>query len=158
MGMLIAIDQLTKFLITGNFRLGQNISVFDNYLNLTLVYNHGAAFGLFASMDPSWREPFFFIVPCATLLLILFVFTRLKESQQMSIYALSSIVGGAVGNLIDRLRLGFVVDFIDFHWKNKYHFPAFNIADTAITIGVFILLLSILYEKETDTIHAPDPV
>lgn len=158
MGMLVAIDQLTKFLVSGNFRLGQSMAVVENYLNLTLVYNHGAAFGMLSTLDESIREPFFFIVPALTLLLILFVFSRLRDDQQMSIYALSLIVGGAVGNLIDRLRLGYVIDFVDFHWKSKYHFPAFNVADTAICIGVFILLLSIFYESENEKIDASHPI
>jgi signal peptidase II len=153
-GMLVAIDQLTKFLVSGNFHPGQNLTMIENYFNLTLVYNYGAAFGLLSNMSQKVREPFFFLIPSLTLLLILYVFSRLQETQQMSIYALSMIVGGALGNLIDRLRLGFVVDFVDFHWNNKYHFPAFNIADGAISIGVFILLLSILYEKETEKLDA----
>lgn len=150
-GALVSFDQLTKFLVVGSLSLGESIPVIQQFLHISLVHNPGAAFGLFATLKPEWREPFLFVIPFATLGIILVVFHRLKETQQMSIFALSMIVGGATGNLIDRLRLGFVIDFVDFHWKLKYHFPAFNLADAAITIGVMILLLSILYEKESET-------
>lgn len=147
-GMLVAFDQLTKFLILSNFRLGESISIVKSYFNLTLVHNPGAAFGMLATLPPEWREPFFLIVPIATLLVIMGVFVKLEETQHISIYSLSMIVGGALGNLIDRVRLGYVIDFLDFHWDFQHHFPAFNVADSAITIGVFLLILSMFYEKE----------
>lgn len=147
-GTLVSFDQLTKFLIVSNFRLGESLPLLQDYFNLTLVHNPGAAFGILANLAPQWREPFFLIVPLVTLMIILAVFLKLHEEQVISMYALSMIVGGAIGNLIDRLRLGYVIDFLDFHWKYQHHFPAFNVADSAITIGVGMLLLSMLYEKE----------
>lgn len=129
-------------------KTGESIKVVDRFFNFTLVHNPGAAFGLLANLKPELREPFFFVIPLATLGVIMVVFYRLQENQHLSIFSLSMIVGGAVGNLIDRMRLGYVIDFMDFHWQQKYHFPAFNLADAAISIGVFILLISIIYEKE----------
>lgn len=148
-GTLVSLDQLTKFLVVSEFGLGESRQFVDNFFNLTRVHNAGAAFGLFAGLAPEFREPFFLFVPIVTLALILTVFLRLKESQQLSIFAFSLIVGGAMGNLIDRLRLGYVVDFLDFHWRQSFHFPAFNLADSAITLGVFLLLLSIFFERES---------
>lgn len=151
LGMLVSFDQLTKFVMAGMLKTGESIKVIPQFFHFSLVHNPGAAFGLLANLRPELREPFFFVIPFATLGVIMVVFYRLQESQHLSIFALSMIVGGAIGNLVDRLRLGYVIDFLDFHWQQKYHFPAFNLADAAITVGVLILLVSIVYEKESGT-------
>lgn len=148
LGLIVALDQLSKNLVVSRFHLGDTMPVLDNILNLTRVHNAGAAFGLLASLPPRLREPFFFLVPGFTLAVILFVFYRLRESQHLSTYALAMIVGGALGNLADRIRLGFVIDFLDFHWNSSWHFPAFNVADSAITLGVAMLLVGMLQEKD----------
>lgn len=148
-GMLVSLDQLTKLLVVSNFRLGESSAVLPNFFSLTLVHNEGAAFGFLATLPPNLRDPFFMVVPVLTLLVIMAIFTKLREEQAMSIYSLSLIVSGALGNLIDRLHLGFVVDFLDFHWQYRAHFPAFNVADIAISLGVLILLIGIITEKES---------
>lgn len=148
-GMLVSLDQLSKFVIATRFQLGEIRVVVEEFFNLTLVRNTGAAFGLFSTLPPGIKEPFFYIVPGITLALILGVFYHLKASQSLSVYALSLIVGGAVGNLMDRLRVGYVVDFLDFHYRNRLHFPAFNLADAAITLGVLFLFLSVIFERES---------
>jgi signal peptidase II len=147
-GMLVALDQLTKNLVVNRFRLGDSLPIFARFLNITRVHNAGAAFGLLGSLPPNLRDPLFFLVPGLTLTVILAVFSRLRSSQLLSVYALSMIVGGALGNLADRIRLGFVIDFLDFHWQGGWHFPAFNVADTAISVGVALLFLGMLYERE----------
>lgn len=140
-------DQLTKSMIMSRFHLGESISIIPGFFNLTLVHNPGAAFGFLANLDPSWREPFFLAVPTITLAVILFLLHRLRDQQAWSRHAFSLIVAGAVGNLIDRLRFGYVVDFLDFHWQYTYHFPAFNVADSAISAGVGLLVLATFLEK-----------
>jgi signal peptidase II len=145
--MLVSFDQLTKLIVSEKFQEGQSKPVLENFLQLTLVHNRGAAFGIMANLAPSVRDPLLFLVPCAVLALILFAFSRLQESQTLSIYALACVVGGAAGNIMDRLRLGYVVDFLDFHWQNQNHFPAFNLADIAISFGVGLLFLSIFFEQ-----------
>jgi signal peptidase II len=145
-GMLVSFDQLTKLAVISNLRLGETQSVIENFFNITRVHNTGAAFGLLANLDPDWRESLFFFVPGVTLAIIFVVFFRLRDDQVLSIYSISLIIGGATGNLADRMRLGYVVDFVDLHWKYRAHFPAFNVADSAITIGVILLLLGIFYE------------
>jgi signal peptidase II len=149
-GLLVASDQLTKNLIVNRFHLSESLPVISGFFSITRVHNAGAAFGILASLPPGLREPFFFIVPGATLAAILAVFYRLRPSQNHSIYALALIVGGALGNLVDRIRLGFVVDFLDFHWSGALHFPAFNVADIAITLGVGLLFLGMLHERELE--------
>lgn len=155
-GTLTAFDQLFKFVVISRFHLGESRQVLEGFFNITRVHNAGAAFGLLATLGPQWREPFFFVVPLAMLAVILVVFYRLQESQRLSIFSLSLIVGGAVGNLADRLRLGYVVDFLDFHWRYRAHFPAFNLADMAISTGVFLLIITIFTDAEKfRRAHAP---
>lgn len=149
-GAIISFDQLLKTLVIGRLQPGQSIELISSFFHITLVHNPGAAFGLMANVDPQIREPFFTLVPLITLATILFVYQRLNEKQRMTAYGLSAIVGGAIGNLIDRARIGYVIDFLDFHWREAYHFPAFNIADSAICVGVCLLLISIFFEKQAE--------
>ena len=114
-GLVVSVDQLTKNTIVSRLHFGESIQVFQSYFNLTRVHNFGAAFGLLSSLPPGSRELFFLVVPIITLLIILFVFYRLREQQGSNVYALSMIMGGALGNLADRIRLGYVIDFFDFH-------------------------------------------
>ncbi|MFZ9594461.1 MAG: signal peptidase II [Bdellovibrionia bacterium] len=134
--LVIASDQWTKQMILEKFKLGESLPLFQGYFDLTYVQNKGAAFGLLAQADPAFRVPFFMTVPVIALGAIASVFRKLKASDAQSAFALALIISGAIGNLVDRIRLGFVVDFLDFHWGWQYHFPAFNIADSAICIGV----------------------
>ena len=152
-GLIVSLDQLTKTLVVANFRLGESKVIIDNFFNLTLIHNTGAAFGLLRNMDPAIREPFFLIIPLLTLGAILYAFHKLEESEIWSILGLVLIVGGAIGNLIDRVRIGYVIDFLDFHWFYKNHFPAFNVADSAICVGVFILIINLLFFAEDE----PEP-
>jgi signal peptidase II len=121
--------------------------VISNFFNLTYVQNKGAAFGLLAQADPSFRIPFFVIIPFIALGSIAYVFRKLPALDVKLAGALSLIISGALGNLIDRVRLGYVVDFLDFHWKWLYHFPSFNVADSAICIGVGLVMLDLFTES-----------
>lgn len=118
------------------------------FLQLTLIKNHGAIFGLFGNLSPNLRDPIFLFVPTFTLLLIIAFYFKLSERLPFAIFSFCLIIGGALGNLLDRLRLGYVVDFLDFHWRQQYHFPAFNIADLSISIGVLLLGWAIFFERE----------
>jgi len=148
---IIVLDQLTKSMILGKFKLGESISVIFNYFNITYVQNRGAAFGLLAQANPEFRVPFFIIVPVVALITIAYIFRKLPEDDKKLSIALSLVIAGAVGNLIDRLTLGFVVDFLDFHWNWAYHFPAFNVADSAICVGVGIIMLDLLTQNQGRT-------
>jgi signal peptidase II len=143
---IVLFDQLTKFLVHERFRLGESISIVSGYFNLTYVRNTGAAFGIFANASPAFRVPFFALVPIVALVAIAFIFRKIPEADIKLSTALSLVIGGAIGNLIDRLRFGFVIDFLDFHWQYRYHFPAFNVADSAICVGVGILMLDLLLQ------------
>jgi signal peptidase II len=145
---VIILDQFTKFLVIERFRLGETIPVISGLFSLTYIRNTGAAFGIFAQSHPSFRVPFFVVVPLVALVAIGFIFKRIASADLKLSSALSLVIGGAIGNLIDRVQLGYVVDFLDFHWSYQYHFPAFNVADSAICVGVGILMLDLLAQKE----------
>lgn len=152
-GSIISLDQLTKNLVLQRFRLGESISVIENFFNLTYVRNPGAAFGMLSRWDPTFRIPFFIIVPLFALGVILYIFRKVDEKDLKLSTALSLVIGGAVGNLIDRVAYNYVVDFLDFHWYGEAHFPAFNVADMAICVGVGLLILDII-QKERELARA----
>ena len=147
MPLVIVLDQLTKAQILERFRLGESVPVFNSFFAITYVQNTGAAFGLLAGAHPAFRVPFFIMVPLVALAAIAIVFRKIAASDLKLSAALSLVVGGAVGNLIDRVRLGYVVDFLDFHLNYRAHFPAFNVADSAICVGVGLLMLDLVIEK-----------
>ena len=139
---VIILDQWTKLLVLGSFEYGESIPLIHDFFSLTYVRNTGAAFGFLASANPNFRIPFFLAVPIVAMVILGFLYRDLPKSARWRSLALGLVTGGALGNLIDRVRLGYVVDFLDFHYKNAYYFPAFNVADSAICVGVAILLLS----------------
>jgi signal peptidase II len=145
-GLLVAADQLVKMYIHTQFHLGESLVVIPNFFNLTYVRNFGAAFGFLAESHPTFREAFFLAMPPIALVIILMIMRGVKDSDTKQIIALSAIFGGAIGNYVDRLRFRYVIDFLDFHLNNKYSWPAFNIADSAIVGGVGLLLFMMLME------------
>ena len=143
-------DQWTKLLILNHFEYGESLVMIRNFFSLTYVRNTGAAFGFMAAANPNFRIPFFLIVPIIAMVVLGFLYRDLPPKAKWRATALGLVSGGAIGNLIDRIRLGYVVDFLDFHWKSVYSFPAFNVADSSICVGVAILLLSTLTKKEKE--------
>lgn len=141
---VIILDQLTKAIITQYLYLHQSIEVVSGFFNITYIRNPGAAFGLFHDSGEVFRTIFLIGVSIVALGAIFFVYRRVKANLPACI-ALSLIAGGAIGNLVDRIRFGEVTDFLDFY-IGQYHWPAFNVADSAITIGV---LLAIFFFKES---------
>jgi signal peptidase II len=134
---IVAADQLVKRLVTASFRYGEMHEV-TGFFNLVLVYNKGAAFSFLADA-PGWQGPL--LIAFAVLAAVVVSFLILRSPQKKLFCAgLALILGGAVGNLIDRLRFGHVVDFLDFH-AFDWHWPAFNVADSAITTGAVLLIL-----------------
>jgi signal peptidase II len=133
----LALDQASKFYIDQTFTLYQSLVVIENFFNITYIRNQGAAFGIFS--DSSLRIPFFLTIAVVASVVILWVIHRLKDEQKVFGFGLSLIFSGAIGNLIDRIRLGEVIDFLDVHWY-RHHWPAFNVADSAISVGVVLLI------------------
>ncbi|WNG32801.1 signal peptidase II [Archangium minus] len=122
----------------------------ENYWHFRYVENPGAAWGLFANLPESVRRPFFHLVSLVALGFIFFMYVRLTPDQRMTRWALALVTGGALGNFMDRLLRGYVIDFIDWHWRNQpgMRWPTFNVADAAICVGVGLLLLDSLFERK----------
>ena len=142
--LIMVIDQFTKVLILGSFQYGESLPI-TAYFNLVRVHNLGAAFS-FLSDAGGWQRWFFTGLGTVAALVMVWLL-RSHASQRLFCAAVSCILGGAVGNVIDRLLHGYVVDFLDFHWAfldsifHGGHFPAFNVADCAITLGAGLLIL-----------------
>lgn len=136
-------DQATKWYIHGSMALHQSIPVIDGLFNITYLRNKGAAFSFLSQV--SWRIPFFIGITLVAALVIVVAFRKLREEQRMAQISLAMIFSGAAGNLIDRVRLGEVVDFLDVYWRT-YHWPAFNVADSLICVGVALVALDMLRE------------
>ena len=135
--LVLLIDQFTKVLVLGAFQLGDSTPI-TSFFNLVRVHNHGAAFSFLASAG-GWQRWFFTGIGVVATLFMLWML-RSHAGQTLFCLAISLILGGAVGNVIDRLLHGYVVDFLDFFW-GRWHFPAFNMADSAITLGAGLLIL-----------------
>jgi signal peptidase II len=148
--LVILLDQATKAWITSTMRLYDSFVVITGFFNITHVRNPGAAFGFLAAAPPLFRYIFFIAVTLAAILLILHYLrvSRIEETSLVS--ALALILAGAVGNLIDRVRFGEVVDFLDVY-IGAHHWPAFNVADSAITVGAAILIVVLLRKRKERT-------
>ncbi len=142
--MILLADQFTKLLIVGSFSLGDSQTV-TSFFNLVRVHNSGAAFSLLSTAS-GWQRWFFTGIGVVATLFILWLL-RSHPTQKLFCFALALVLGGAVGNVIDRIAYGHVVDFLDFHWDwlspvfYHGHFPAFNVADSAISVGAVCLIL-----------------
>ena len=141
----LVFDQLTKLYVDRTMQLFQSIPVLDNFFHITYVRNRGAAFSFLS--QASWRLPFFIGVSLIAAIVIIIAYNKLRDDQRLAQVSLAMIFSGAVGNLIDRVRLGEVIDFLDAHWY-QHHWPAFNVADSLICVGVFLLALDMLREEK----------
>jgi len=143
--LVLVFDQISKYIANTSMSLYQTIEVMP-YFNFTLAYNYGAAFSFLA--DAGGWQRWFFTGLAAIFSVVIFVWiTRLKSSAKLEAISLSLILGGAIGNLIDRLIFGYVIDFLDVYYQS-YHWPAFNIADSAICIGAVLLILDSFKKKD----------
>ena len=149
--VVAAFDQYTKMIVHSTFDLGESVRIIDYFFNLTFVRNTGAAFGIFGTPHETFRQVFFLTIPPIAIGLIIYFLYSVPETEKLEIYALSSISGGAIGNYIDRIRFGYVIDFLDFHIADKYSWPAFNVADSAIVIGVSLLTLLMFKRRPEKT-------
>jgi len=136
---VIVLDQITKALVAGSMELYESIRVFS-WCNLTYVRNTGAAFSLFADRSAAFRVPFFAVVFLLAGGAIAFFVRQTPATHRLVLAACGLVLGGALGNLVDRVLHGAVIDFVDVHWRGM-HWPAFNVADSAISVGVVLLLL-----------------
>jgi len=153
-GIIIVVDQLTKFLVRSTIPLYAKRVIIPNFLDFTHVQNTGAAFGLLNAADFPYKGPVMILIAALALVAISIYARQLGQHEKLSRYGLALILGGAFGNLIDRAISGYVVDFVDVYW-GEAHFWAFNVADAAITIGAILVLLEMVGVGRQ---HASHPV
>lgn len=145
-GAVVVLDQLSKAWVLNAIPLYRSVQVIPGFFSLTHVHNPGGAFGFFAQNDSPLRHWLFLIATTVALVLILYFYHQTPKTHQGLGIALAMIFGGAVGNVLDRLRFGKVVDFLDV-FIGHYHWPTFNVADSAVTIGVAIFVLHLVFKK-----------
>lgn len=145
--LVIALDQASKHWFEHNLSLYEQIVVIPDLFSWTLAYNKGAAFSFLADQG-GWQRWFFALVALVASVVLFIWMKRLKSHERLLAAGLALVLGGALGNLYDRVVLGHVVDFILVHWQDRWFFPAFNLADSAITVGAGILILDMIINKE----------
>ena len=151
--LVFVIDQASKFWFDNNLSMYQQIVIIPDYFNWTLMYNTGAAFSFLADAA-GWQRWFFAAIAVAVSAVLVVWLKRLKPTETWLAVALALVLGGALGNLVDRVLFGHVVDFILVHWQHRWYFPAFNVADMAITGGAILLALAMFKrEKSGETAH-----
>lgn len=164
-GAIITADQATKMWIHTHIIEGDMVVLIQNFFNLTHVHNPGAAFGFLSESHPEFRTIFFLLMPPVALAIILAILRGVRETDRWTIAALSAVFGGAIGNYIDRLRYGYVIDFLDFTIvydsvsipTKRFVYPSFNVADIAIVCGVIVLLfLEFTRNKESAPVAHAD--
>jgi len=144
---IILLDQITKAAILKKFFIHESYPVIDGFFNLVYVMNPGAAFGFLANMSETFRYFFFTGITLAVILLIIYYVVKSKPQHMLMVTSLTLIFAGALGNLIDRVRFGAVVDFLDVYIGTA-HWPAFNVADSAISVGAMLMIWEMIMKRE----------
>ena len=151
--LVLVLDQASKFHFEGTLSLYQQIVVIPDYFSWTLAYNTGAAFSFLADSS-GWQRWLFALIALVVSAVLVVWLKRLKPTEIWLAVALALVLGGALGNLVDRVLFGHVVDFILVHWQHRWYFPAFNVADMAITGGAILLALDMFKsEKSGEAAH-----
>ena len=150
----VALDQGTKYLVLQNMALGSQIPVIKGFFNLVHAQNRGGVFGLMGSWSLDYLRIFFICTTIVVLAVVGYLWWRVPEDQTLAALGYSLIMAGALGNLVDRVRFGEVVDFLDFYWGH-YHWPAFNVADSLVCLGAGVLVWVILREEKEVNASSP---
>src|SRR4030065_892625 len=145
-GGVTIMDQLSKYAVQHMLTLHYPIEVMSCFFNITYIFNPGAAFGLFGNIGETARMIILVGISLIAFAILFYMYIKIRERDNLILIPIALIIGGALGNLIDRIRFQMVVDFLDFYWGN-FHWPAFNIADAAITVGTIILVVMVLFTE-----------
>ncbi len=151
---VVGLDQASKALLVHALELHDSVPLVDGLLSISHVRNRGAAFGLLSDWDLPYQPLVLAVLSIAALLAITLYFVRLPATARLPRIALALVLGGALGNLLDRVRLGYVIDFIHVYWR-QHQWPDFNVADSAITVGVVLLVFDILRASGHDASPRP---
>jgi len=146
---IIALDQITKAAIVTKFFIHESYAVINGFFNLVYVMNPGAAFGFLANASAIFRYIFFIGITSAVILLIIYYIVKSKSQNMPTVISLTLIFAGAVGNLIDRVRFGAVVDFLYFYIRT-WHWPAFNVADSSISLGAVLMIWGMMIQRKEE--------
>ena len=161
---VFVVDQLSKLAVATRIELGSRVNVIPGFFDLTHFHNQGAAFGMLSGMPDYFRIPFFYAVSALAVVLLSYFFRKLGDREHLMAVALSLVLGGIAGNVLDRIRLGAVIDFLSFRighvvvdktlfgkrFLMPLEWPAFNVADSAITVAMFLLIYSALFQKRRE--------
>ncbi len=148
-GIVVVIDQLSKVIIFEMLPLYGTVSVIPGFFNITHIHNPGGAFGFLAGHSAVWRYFVFLFISSLAIGLIIYYYHKTPKTHILLSCGFALILGGAVGNMIDRVRMGIVIDFLDFYIGNL-HWPAFNVADSAISIGITVFIYHLVFNKMPD--------
>lgn len=143
---IVSLDQLSKFIVLESLSMYETIPVIQGFFNVTHIHNPGGAFGLFAKAGEGLRQLLFLGISLVALFVVFYFYRTTPRSHPFLSFGFALIFSGAIGNLIDRFRIGEVIDFLDFY-INGWHWPAFNVADSAVTIGISICAFLFLFDK-----------
>ena len=143
---IIVLDQASKLIVRTQMELGESIPIIANYLDLTYTQNPGAAFSMFADLSPPFRVAFLIALSTGAIIVLFWLLVQNDRVSLMS-FALAMVLAGASGNLIDRVRFGRVIDFVHVHYHDVWSYPIFNVADSAISIGVALIILATLLQR-----------
>ncbi len=140
-------ERLQRFLWTAHPVRAEPVAVFDNFWHFRYAENPGAAWSFLAGAPTWFRTPFLLLISVAAMVFIVVYYRKTSDSQRLLRNTLALVFGGAIGNFVDRVRLGYVIDFVDWHWYDKATWPTFNVADAAISVGVALMVLEMLMHK-----------
>jgi len=146
-GSVVVLDQLTKWFVRHEMPLYESIPVIDGFFSITHASNPGGAFSLLAGISQGIRVPFFFVAAATAICVLVYFLRQIPTEQRWLLFAVAGVLGGAIGNLIDRIAFGQVTDFLLLYWR-QYQWPAFNVADSFITVGVVILVAHSLFSRQ----------
>jgi len=149
--LILAFDHLTKWWIRSELDMHQSFDIITHYLRIVRVHNTGVAFGLFAEFHSAWKPYLLALMAVIAVVVIVIYSARMPSERILLQLALAVTMGGILGNFIDRIAHGFVVDFIEFHIRDKFYWPTFNVADSAITVGIALLLIDTIKNPEEDS-------
>ena len=145
-GLVVVVDQITKLIVLNSLPLFHSIQIIPGFFNLTHIHNPGGAFGFLSNNGSSIQRYVFLFASSVAVGLVLYFYNKTPQSYVLLSSGFALIIGGALGNLIDRIRMGKVVDFLDFH-IGSLHWPAFNVADSAVSIGMIIFVFHLIFRK-----------
>ena len=139
--LILVIDQITKWIACKNLISGSGVEIIEGYLRLSYTHNTGVAFGLFNDFDSVWKPYVLGAMAIVAVIIIYFYGRNSSPDRKLLQWALAIIMGGILGNFVDRILNGYVIDFIEFHIHEAFYWPSFNVADSAITVGIALLLI-----------------